>query len=265
MEILITAGGTTEDIDGVRSITNTGTGTLAARIAEAFAAHGGVDGIHYVCSMQAQRPELSGQDVGLTVYPVRDVRSLEQTVRDICARQPIAAVIHSMAVSDYRVRAVTTAELVAAEAARGLGGDQAAQASAGTAGSPSAAHIVQEAFARAPDVAEDGKIASSHDNLVILMEKTPKVIALFRELLPEAVIVGFKLLADVPEETLIGTALQLLRKNRCDFVLANDARHLREGRHIGHLVRPDGCYGSFDGKESIARAIAGAVMGTEGA
>ena len=47
MNILITAGGTTETIDGVRSITNTGTGRLGSLIADEFEKSPMINNIYY--------------------------------------------------------------------------------------------------------------------------------------------------------------------------------------------------------------------------
>ena len=46
--VLVTAGGTSEPIDNIRSITNTGTGALGSLIADAFAKDPQVERIVYV-------------------------------------------------------------------------------------------------------------------------------------------------------------------------------------------------------------------------
>ncbi|MDR2156458.1 MAG: phosphopantothenate--cysteine ligase, partial [Clostridiales Family XIII bacterium] len=121
MNILITAGGTTEKIDEVRSVTNTGTGRLGALIAERFAASDDVSHIFYVCAARSARPK--GEKTEVRVAD--DTRALERAVRELCADRRIDAVIHGMAVSDYRVRTVSTskdmARFIADAAPGGIG------------------------------------------------------------------------------------------------------------------------------------------------
>jgi phosphopantothenate-cysteine ligase len=248
MNILITAGGNTEKIDEVRVIRNTGTGRLGALVAEKLAAHdrehkrdgsycaadgdpGEADGnrrIFYLCDKRAVTPRAAG----VTVIHADNVTALGEAVREVCATRRIDAVIHSMAVSDYRVKNVTTVQKAKA-----------------------AATIVG-----APDIREGGKISSDLDDVLVLLERAPKIISLFRKLAPDAVIVGFKLLSGVSEEELIRVGFELLGKNDCDYVLANDMKYLRGGGHVGHLIARDGSYQTYDGKEAIAEAIAEAVL-----
>ncbi|NLV85603.1 MAG: hypothetical protein GX025_00070, partial [Clostridiales bacterium] len=109
--IMITAGGTAEAIDGVRKISNTSTGSLAACIYEALAeyiAEGlGASGkrepefiVHYVVSETAVMPE---ENVNLPIkfYIVTDVESVESVLEKLLADYKIDYIIHSMAVSDF--------------------------------------------------------------------------------------------------------------------------------------------------------------------
>jgi phosphopantothenate-cysteine ligase len=249
MNILITAGGTTEHIDDVRAITNTGTGRLGSIIADRLAASGRVEKIYYICSKGAVLPSCTAK---AEILIADDVRALEESVKDIFSKAHIDAVIHSMAVSDYRVKTVSTADKIASVAAQKIGKQKDAAASI-------TAETIKQTINGAPSVKEGGKVASYHDDLVIVMEKTPKIISMFRKLSPDALIIGFKLLAGVSKTELIETALALLIKNDCDYVLANDYQYLQEGRHIGHLVDKNGVYQTYDGKEAIAEAIAEAI------
>ena len=56
LNILITAGGTSEPIDNVRVITNLGTGRLGSLIADRFAEEDSVGKIFYVCSSRSVTP-----------------------------------------------------------------------------------------------------------------------------------------------------------------------------------------------------------------
>ncbi|MDR3072558.1 MAG: phosphopantothenate--cysteine ligase [Clostridiales Family XIII bacterium] len=250
MNIMITAGGTTESIDNVRSITNTGTGRLGAVIAEQFAGQDAVDRIFYICNARAVRPTANK----IEQHIAEDTKQLEQTIQTLCQFEKIDAVIHSMAVSDYRVRNITTASAIAEDIAETLSQKHSCSIEQMT-----------ECIYNSATFRKEDKISSNVEDLVILLEKTPKVIAQLRPLLPDAVIVGFKLLSGVDEETLIDTAFELLRKNDCDYVLANDM-HTVSGyaNHIGYLVDRNKHYGIQIGKEEIAKFIVRTVLNHEG-
>ncbi|MDR1067776.1 MAG: phosphopantothenate--cysteine ligase [Clostridiales Family XIII bacterium] len=242
MNILITAGGTTEKIDEVRAITNTGTGMLGALIADRFAAADPSNSILYICSKGAVRPSVPAE-----VLIANDTVSLEWTVRKICGSQRIDVIIHSMAISDYRTKAVSDpvilAERIAGEIkTRGAGADE-----------------IADLIVNAPPLGDGAKIRSDRDNVVVVLEKTPKIIAMFRELQPESLIVGFKLLAGAPQNELLAAGRALLEKNGCDFVFANDMRTVSAGKHSGYLIDANGTYKTAAGKEAIADLIVGAV------
>jgi phosphopantothenate-cysteine ligase len=274
MNILITAGGNTEKIDEVREIRNTGTGRLGALIAEKLSSAPEAPRIFYICDRHAATP--SAGDV--TVIHANDVTALGEAVRTVCAEHRIDAVVHSMAVSDYRVKNVTTA-LKAAEAAAGYLRETIFRDGYSKGRCDGILddlwsllkkpkprdvgwlerHKLADSIADAPNIREGGKMSSDLDDVLVILERAPKIIALFRELAPDAVVVGFKLLTDVDEEELIRVGHELLKKNDCDYVLANDMKYLRKGGHVGHLVARDGSYQTYDGKEAIAAAIAEAV------
>lgn len=237
--ILITAGGTSEPIDRVRSITNTGTGKLGSLIAEEFAGYDDVKNIYYVHGKNAVMPECEK----VTAVPVGSTDDLLNTVKKLCTENRIDAVIHSMAVSDFRVRSVLALSTAMAII----------QPSGGT-------ENVFYFADRESIVKKTNKISSDVKDPVIFLEKTPKVLPVFRELLPDAVIVGFKLLDGVSHEELMDTAYRLLKNNCCDYVLANDYRTVEKGEHQGFLLDRDKKETFFSGKKAIAKGIAETVM-----
>ena len=218
--ILITSGGTSEPIDRIRSITNTSTGTLGSLIAKAFSAADSTENIYYIHGKNAILPDCGK----LVPVPVCSTDDLLRAVRSVCEECRPDAVIHCMAVSDFRVRSVISSEILA----------------------------LSEGF----DSTE-----STVGDPVILLEKTPKILPLFRELLPESKIVGFKLLDGVPHDELIGTAHRLLIKSGCDYVLANDYKTVEAGDHQGYLVDKNKNEMHFSGKQAIAEGIAAILSG----
>jgi Phosphopantothenoylcysteine synthetase/decarboxylase len=219
MTILITAGPTSEKIDAVRRITNGATGRLGALVAESFCAGNGriPDKIIYVCEKGAQEPSIAGP-TKLEIVHTAGATELAATIVDILIREQPDAVIHSMAVSDYRVARVSDASGETLDTSK--------------------------------------KLSSDLDSLVLKLERTPKIIGLIKPAVPKTILVGFKLLDSVSTETLVYAAAGLMRKNGCDFVFANDAREIEGDGHSGWLVYPDRTSRRIEGKKNIAREIA---------
>lgn len=99
MRVLITAGGTTEPIDGVRRLINSSTGATGGTIARVFAAHG-ID----VVLLHAAAAPLSGIDVTREVFVT--YADLEAVLSRRLRTDRFDAVIHLAAVSDYSVASV---------------------------------------------------------------------------------------------------------------------------------------------------------------
>ena len=256
LKILITAGGTSERIDDVRRIANSATGRLGAMACEAFAASGRDTGITYICSAGATRPRIAGnqsrqgcQGDGsyVRVIVADDVGAVRDAVLGACGETAFDIIVHSMAIGDYQVRAVSDAGLMAGGVIERL-----SLLACGDSSSPEEA--VRDALL-SPPALNESKISSDKENLVVVLERAPKIIALLRGLAPGAVIVGFKLLSGAGDEELARAGHALLVKNDCDFVLANDMRTVRTDSHEGLLVARDGSFERATGKGAIASLI----------
>jgi len=229
MKIIITAGGTSEKIDDVRTITNSSTGRLGYAIGKAFTEKYSdkIDKIYYLHGLRAAYPEHE------LVEPVAigGVMDLKAALEKLLTEEKIDVVVHAMAVSDYLVNEVTTLDKI-----RGV---------------------------EDPDNAADlsgNKISSDIDDLVIHMKKSPKVISLIKPLSPETTLVGFKLLSNVPHEELIDVGYHLMQKNDCDFVMANDLKEIGKDYHRGYLIHKDRTYDIMETNEEIADMIARRVL-----
>lgn len=149
---------------------------------------------------------------------------LKEQLSRLLREENIHAVIHAMAVSDYMVDKVTTVEAIRT----GIESDK----------------------------IQGNKISSSIDDLAIILKRTPKIISMIKELSPGSRLVGFKLLSGVPHEELISVASALMKKNDCDFVLANDLSEIGAGMHRGYLIHRDGKVDEMATKDEIGRMIA---------
>ena len=258
MNIIITAGGTTEQIDQVRKIANAASGRLASCVAREFVRQGGtkIEKIYYVCERGAIVPELDC----LELVTTRGAESVGAALQSILAREKIDAVVHSMAVSDYTVESMTTAEDLADGIARRIWtrsedfSDEAALAD-----------FVTDCILQNDRVIDrSNKVSSNLAHPLLALRQTPKLIRMVKDLQPETILVGFKLLDGVPREELLDTAHALLQKNACDFVLANDLAEISGERHTGYLLAPDRRYERCETKQEIAETIVKNVLGLYG-
>lgn len=86
-----------------------------------------------------------------------------------------------------------------------------------------------------PPNLEAKKISSDLDEMTITLKKGPKFIQRFKELQPQATIVGFKLLVNpTPEETEIAVNKQL---QYVDYTIVNDYTNLKTGNQTRYLYQ----------------------------
>ena len=215
MDFIITAGGTAERIDQVRSITNSSTGALGVKISEAIHNRFPNAGIYYVCGARAMVPDF----YGVSIIRITDTADLQKVLTNLLTSRKISAVIHAMAVSDYRVRSVYTAQNLACTLAARLLHDF----PAGLPDEITLSALIESEIECSASPVIDEKISSDLKSPLILLEKTPKVISLIRTLQPDTFLVGFKLLCCTSKNVLIDTAHALLKKNQC--------KHCQKQRH----------------------------------
>jgi len=250
MNVLITSGGTVEKIDSVRAISNISTGKLGSLTAGCFAKKAIIKKIFYICSSTAVKPQSEKVEI---IY-VDSVSSLENAVKQVFSHTPVDIIIHAMAVSDYRVKAVSSAEIIAGTIASKLN-------KIGHLDNQTAAAAVASLLKEPESIIDgEGKIGSDMEDMLIFMERTPKIISLFQSLSPQSTLVGFKLLDNVPPDKLIETGFRILLQNKCSFVLANDLRDITSGQHIGYLIDRKKNYTRFSTKADIANAIVSAAI-----
>lgn len=223
MNIVITSGGTSERIDMVRKITNSSSGRLGSIIAEKFTN----DTIYYICAKNAIRPI----NKNIKIIEIEGTKDLESAVKNILTNHKIDVFIHSMAVSDYMVDYVATSKLLS---------DNFDNTNLQTYLKTNQAKLT------------DKKISSYEDDLIIRLIKTPKIIHMIKEISPNTLLIGFKLLDDVSKKELIDTAIKLKDKNKCDYVVANDLKNIDTTNHLAYIIDKDNNYIEAKTKEEIA-------------
>lgn len=244
MNILITAGGTIEKIDDVRSISNHSTGKLGKEIAEFFLTSGYK--VTYVCSKQAVKPAANER---LSLLTIETTKELETTLLEQFHLQAFDAIIHSMAVSDFTTETALTEDLLIEQLAQKI----IAEPQSTIADLKKILH--QQLTDLANPTQKNRKISSNSNRLLLFLKKNPKIIAMIREKQPTALLVGFKLLVDVSEHELIQVGTALLEKNNCDFVLANDLEQINAKQHKGFLIDKNGKITTANTKKDIARLV----------
>ncbi|MGX7204486.1 phosphopantothenate--cysteine ligase [Enterococcus pingfangensis] len=237
MRILITSGGTSEKIDDVRAITNHSSGKLGKAIAESFAKEDAV--IDLITTRLAVKPEGN-----IRYHYIESTADLEKTLRTLMAANSYDAVIHSMAVSDFTPESsVTLEDLETAVATQPAD--------------------LPKTLAEIANQRTEKKISSDTDHLVIVLKKNPKIISLIKKLQPQTILVGFKLLVDVPMIELLNVAKASLEKNQADFILANDLAEIDGEKHHGYLINRQHKVKEAQTKTEIAELIKKEVMKLE--
>src|SRR3989304_5933212 len=85
-----------------------------------------------------------------------------------------------------------------------------------------------------------GKTESDEPEWMVRLVPTTKAVRLVKELAPKTFLAAFKLEVGKVRDELVASALELLRKNRCDLVVANDQKEIEAGEHTGYFVDPSG-------------------------
>ena len=197
MKILVTGGNTFVPIDKVRGITNIFRGRTACDIATEAVSRG------YTVTLIGNK----GMDEhclgDMTFRKFKTFEDLMASMQNEISTGGYDAVIHSAAVSDYKVVRVTTP--------------------------PSDGHGGGE-------VKRDGKISSSHSNLVLELEPTLKIVDKIRSNWKfHGVLVKFKLQVDMQDGELISIAQKSREASGADIMVANCLEWARERAYI--LIR----------------------------
>ena len=195
MRVLITAGATEVPIDRVRAITNIFSGRTGTEIAAAFGYTSGHD-VTLLTSNPFPTP--------FRVLAFRTFDELAALMESEITTGGYDLVIHSAAVSDYRVACVLT---------RGTDGNL----------------VPLDA---------SGKMGSHHDRLFLELERTPKLVERIKSAWGfRGRIVQFKLEVGVTDYELIVRARAALARSQGDFVVANCLEWMRER---AYLIGADG-------------------------
>ena len=172
---------------------------------------------------------------------VESANDLLETVKQLLTESFIDLFIHSMAVSDYTVDYVCTSKMLAE-------------------------NITGNVFNIIEDIEnsinnnmnrfeQNSKLSSKQSDLIIKLKPTPKIISYIKKLSPKTYLVGFKLLTGVSEQELKKVAYNLLQKNDCNLVIANDIKNINDSGHKAFLIDANKNTIPANTKQDIAKKL----------
>ena len=226
MRILITSGGTKVPIDGVRSITNMSSGTFGSKIA--FEALEKGHEVIYLRAIQCKSP------FSMTVDYYEQERSsdplyqeLENNAQRFHFNNKLEELYKAFLKyqNRYWERAYVTFESYILALRHCISWGQ-----------PDVIVLAAAVSDYGVENYVDGKIRSK-ENLTIQLKPLPKIISQVKQWAPAAKLVGFKLLVDSTEDQLITAARCSVVNNKCDMVVANDLRDIKNDKHTLMLVK----------------------------
>lgn len=241
MNVIVTSGGTIESIDSVRSIVNTSSGKLGSLIASKFANKD--VSVYYVYNGHT-----FPSNTNITPILSPTVNELEIIIKDLLTTKKIHAVIHAMAVSDFKPKSIInlkrSSQIISEKIAnKSLNKSEIYE-------------ITQNAFYESENPLNNSKkISFFSESNALILANNKKIISIIKELSPKTLLVGFKLMSHVSENDLYNTSFNLLKLNRADFVVANDIKNINENMHKAFIIDESGNYEIYKTKKDIANAI----------
>ena len=264
MKVLITAGGTSENIDSVRKITNTSTGRLGSLVSSEFIGMGAE--VTYITVKSAVAPE-----PGCNVHYIQTAQDLYNIMRQLLSENKYDIIVHAMAVSDYTVERVTSLneiyDIFKLSCDAGFSKDEFINAvqfggvghqtgSTGNGECKKNSDANDDSDNVRANMGKLSKLPSGVEDSVIILKPTKKVISLIKELCQSSILFGFKLLAGADIDTLYKRASELAEKNNCDYMIANDITGISGDKHEAFIISKAGDVIRCSTKQDIARKIA---------
>jgi phosphopantothenoylcysteine decarboxylase/phosphopantothenate--cysteine ligase len=217
MKCIVTAGPTYEPLDGVRRLTNFSSGRLGSELANFLDAHG-----HDTTLLIGQQATYRGKREARRVETFTTTADLRDRLQAL-AGQPVDALFHAAAVSDFTVGKVWR------RAPRGG---------------------LTEVHA--------GKLPTREGTLLAELAPTPKIIADLREWFPHAWLVGWKYEVEGGRAGVIRLAERQIADCRTDACVANGPAY---GAGFG-LVRGGGSVTDLPDTAALFTALEGLIRRT---
>lgn len=246
--IIITSGPTNERIDAVMKITNMSTGALGAIVADTFLEEKNeeIGKLYYISTKLSYKPKIKSEKVEfITVDSTQD---LLEALKKIFSTEKIDVIIHSAAVGDYAGKYAIRAEELVEEIWNKVQNAKSKE--------EITKEVLMNIFENPETVCNNTtKISSYEPHLMTMLTLTPKVISQIKQMAPEVILVGFKLLEGVSKEELYKVASKLREKNNADYIVANDLAKIGKGKHWAMIINEKGIVEECETKKEIAQTL----------
>ena len=212
-------------------ITNMSTGRLGIELTKRFLEEGSI--VTLIATRSVIRSGLYERynlkaNKNLKSIPIETTEDMYNRLEE-AAKEKYDLVIHSSAVGDYKPEFTFRMEDIAREIEKLV-----------KEGKITYEEILSILTNKKCKVNDNIKISSYEPNLTVKLTLTTKLISHLREWYKDSLLIGFKLLENVPKEHLMEVAQRLCIKNNMDYIIANDLNDLRNGQHLSFLVNSDG-------------------------
>lgn len=225
--ILITGGPTNEYIDEVMKITNMSTGSFSLSLAQIFDKKG-----YNVTLILNRGVNADSLPETVDIVPVETTDDMLYAIEQVTKDKKFDAAVHAAAVGDYKADFSFLMEDLAEELFEDKDNFNSPQ------------EIYDILLDPKCKIDSSSKISSYQSDLTVKLTLTPKIIGKLREWMPDALLLGCKLLENVSKDELFEVAQKLCSKNKMDFIMANDLADLRNGEKARYLVTKDGFTGN---------------------
>ncbi len=224
--IIITGGPTNEPIDEVMKITNMSTGNFSKALARIFLENG--YDVTLILNKSIYREDVPKR-VNLVLAETTD--DMIEAIKEQIKKDNFDVCIHASAVGDYKADFSFLMQDMAEEIFANIKSVKSAE---------DILSIMQNPTCK---IDNSSKISSYQSDLTVKLGLTPKIISSLREWMPNTLLIGCKLLENVPKEELFEVAQKLCNKNNMDYIMANDLADLRHGKKARYLVDKNGYTG----------------------
>ncbi len=246
--IIITSGPTNEKIDAVMKITNMSTGALGAVVADTFLEERDeeIETIYYISTKMSYKPKVKSEKIQFIT--VESTQDLIEALEEIFATKKIDIIIHSAAVGDYAGKYAIRAEELVDEIWEKVQNAKSKE--------EITKEMLMGIFENPETVCNNTtKISSYEPHLMTMLTLTPKVISKIKQMAPKVTLVGFKLLEGVSKEELYDVASKLRKKNKADYIVANDLAKIGNGKHWAMIINEKGITAECEPKKEIAQTL----------
>lgn len=221
--IIVTSGGTSVPIDNVRKITNKSSGKLGALITNyIFKAFKNKVNVIYIHSHKAILPKKNKR---LQLIEADEYFDVKKVLKNELTTKNIAAVVHSMAISDYVLDYTTSSTKFFNFMKTKRKFD------------PQRFIEFIWDISETEHTIKDTKISGDNKDLIVHLIKAPKLIDEIKELSPNTTLIGFKLLSNPALYQISESVNKLFTNAKCDYVLYNDLIQINEKYHPARLFK----------------------------